>query len=212
MKEFSINASNFLRLDSGLGVLGGTFDPIHNGHTAMAQAARRVFSLERTILLVASNPPHKRTAASVQDRLNMAALALEDEEGLELSAMEADRPGPTYTVESLRSLKILFPGQRLYYIIGSDTLYDLPTWREANEVTRLCEFIVFCRAGCRTDSSETVLAALPELRLHFSELEILDVSSTTIRNRAKTGATLSGLVRPKVEAYIRANGLYRKDI
>ncbi len=211
MKEFSANASNFLRLGSGLGVLGGTFDPIHNGHIAMAQAARRAFSLERTILLVASDPPHKRAAASVEDRLKMAALALEGEEGLELSALEADRPGPTYTVESLRRLKELYPGKRLYYIIGSDTLYDLPTWREANEVTRLCEFIVFFRAGSRMDSRENVLAALPGLKLHFSELEILDVSSTAIRNMAKTGAPLSGLVGKKVEAYIRENGLYSQD-
>ena len=211
MKEFSTNASNFLRLDAGLGVLGGTFDPIHNGHIAMAQAARSVFSLERTILLVASDPPHKRAAASIQDRLKMAALALENEDGLELSSLEADRPGPTYTVDSLRALRGLYPGKRLYYIIGSDTLYDLPTWREASEVTRLCEFIVFCRAGKRQDSTKMVLAALPELRLHFSELDILDVSSTTIRELAKIGAPLNGLVDKKVEAYIRDNGLYSKD-
>ncbi len=209
MKEFSTNASNFLSLGAAIGVLGGTFDPIHNGHVAMAKVARLVFSLERTVLLVASDPPHKRASASVQDRLNMAALALENEDGLELSALEANRTGPTYTVESLRILKRLYPGKRLLYIIGSDTLYDLPTWREASEVTRLCEFIVFCRAGSNPDSIDGVLAVLPELRLHFSDREILDVSSTTVRSLAKSGAPLTDLVDKKVEAYIRKKGLYR---
>ncbi len=207
MKEFRINMSNSYHLDAAIGVLGGTFDPIHAGHVAMAQAARRVFSLERTLLLVASDPPHKRACAGVEDRLNMAALALEDEEGLELSALEVNRPGRTYTVESLRALKELYPDKRLCYIIGSDTLRDLPTWREASEVTRLCDFIVFHRAGVRPPAEE-VKAVLPELRLHFSELGILDVSSTRIRDLAKSGAPLSGLVSPKVEAYIRRRGLY----
>ena len=209
MKEFSTNASNFLRLDGALGVLGGTFDPIHNGHVAMAQAAKQAFSLERTILLVASDPPHKRAAASVQDRLHMAALALENEDRLELSSLEANRPGQTYTVESLRALKRLYSEKRLCYIIGSDTLYDLPTWREASAVTRLCEFIVFCRAGAGLASMDRVLAALPELRLHILGLEIPNISSTMIRELAKIGAPLTRLVNEKVESYIRENGLYR---
>ncbi len=208
MKEYCSNASN-LNKSNALGVLGGTFDPIHTGHVTMAKAARRVFSLEFTIILVAADPPHKRASASVEDRLSMAALALEGEDGLRLSALEASRPGQTYTVDSLRALKKLYPGKRLCYIIGSDTLGDLPTWREAGEVTRLCEFIVFHRKGARPGSFEEVKAALPELRLRFLEVEIMDISSTRIRELAGAGAPLTGLVSPKVEAYIRRNGLYR---
>ncbi len=123
--------------------------------------------------------------------------------------MEANRPGQTYTIDSLRALKRVYPEKRLCYIIGSDTLFDLPTWREAHEVTRLCEFIVFRRAGARPGSTDELLAVLPELRLHFAEFEVMDVSSSRIRGLVQAGAPLKGLVNEKVEAYIRAKGLYR---
>lgn len=206
MKENGGIVSNHLQ-SGALGILGGTFDPVHLGHMQMAKAALNCFGLERVILLVSADPPHKRAAASVTERLEMAEIALDGEDKLELSSLEAKRPGRTYTIESLEALKRLYPDKRLMYIIGSDTLGDLPTWKRASDVAKLCEFIVFHRTGGEKDSSK-VLAVLPELKLNFAQLDILDVSSTRIRAFVKNGESLSGLVCPGVEAYIRNNGLY----
>lgn len=209
MKEKELYTANCIYSDvSGLGVLGGTFDPIHVGHVAMARQAAREFSLESVIVLPASDPPHKSAHASVQHRLAMAALALENEPGLMLSTLEADRPGKTFTVESLKRLREMYSGKRLYYIIGSDTLLELPSWRSAGEVTRLCDFIVFYRHGAELSRARGVQAELPGLSFHFAKLDVPNVSSTEIRARARSGAPLRSLVCPAVEVYITQNGLY----
>lgn len=195
-----------------IGILGGRFDPVHFGHIAIAKEAREQYNLDTVLLLVAKDPPHKPTHASAQARYEMAELAA-GEEGLECSRIELDRAGTTYSVDSLRLLRAQYgPDAALFYIIGADTLLQLPSWKQFDEVSRLCDFIVFYRPG---EDTERVTLKARELRARFGESVLFagiagpDISSTAIRERIRDNLPLSGCVCAPVERYIHAHGLYR---
>ena len=130
-----------------LGIMGGTFDPIHIGHVAIARLACREAGLDRVIFLPDGDPPHKTPRAGGEHRLMMARLATAGEERFAVSDMELRRPGRTYTVDSLTALSAAYPGYELHYIIGSDTLFQFPTWKTAEKVARLCRMVVAPRPG-----------------------------------------------------------------
>lgn len=193
-----------------VGVLGGRFDPVHMGHTAIARAARSQLELDTVLLLVAKDPPHKPTYASAEHRYEMAVLAAR-EAGMECSRLELDRVGTTYTVDSLRELRNIYgKDAQIFYVIGADTLLQLLTWKQAPEVMRLCDFIVFYRPGEDTRQIARQAEVLRErfgARLHEG-VSGPDISSTEIRQRLARGLSVDGFVSRDVEAYIKAHGLY----
>ena len=186
-----------------IGILGGTLDPVHLGHTALLRMAKEQLALSTAILLPDGDPPHKHCHAVAEDRLWMAKLAAGDE--FTVSDMEVRREGATYTVDTLRRLRAQEPESELVYIIGADTLPNLVTWREYKEVFRLCTFAAARRGG------ET--EAVPEgARVRWLEGDPPDISSTHIREVAATRGDLRGLVDDKVAAYIREKGLYLMNV
>ena len=146
MHECSLEAL-VARRPSRLGILGGSFDPIHNAHLELASQARAQFHLDEVLLLISGDPPHKSPSADKSHRFAMANLASQGREGIYASQIELERSGVIYTIDTLRQLRQALPDTKLFYIIGADTLLELPTWREADTVYQLTSFIVFLRPG-----------------------------------------------------------------
>ena len=195
-----------------IGLMGGSFNPIHCGHLNMGRAALDGGLVDQVLFLPSGNPPHKR--AGLEDkahRLAMARLAVQGEKGMDICTEEIDREGVIYTVDTLTILREKMPGCRFHYLIGADTLRVLHTWRRAEDVIRLCAFLVVMRPG---EDEEQVLQAARRWReagadISFLPACMMDISSTEIRARLEEGGTLEGLVPPQVEDYIRKYGLYR---
>ena len=197
-----------------LGVLGGTFDPIHLGHMAAADAARAAVSLDRVLFIPAGDPYLKAgTAISPgEDRLAMVRAAIEGHAGYEASTIELDRPGPTYTEVTLAELQEAHgPDTELHFIVGADTVHDLSRWHAPAEVLSRCTLVVMGRPA----QGDLDLAALDAIapgstaRAVAVDLDV-EVSATEIRGRAAVGESLDGLVPPAVERYIREHQLYKE--
>jgi nicotinate-nucleotide adenylyltransferase len=203
---------------SAIGMLGGTFDPVHVAHVAVAQAARGELGLDEVVLVPAGLPPHKLgvAMAPAADRLAMVELAIDGEEGLSAGRIEIDRPGPSWTVDTVTGL--LDAGRArgreidLTIILSADAFAGLPTWHEPDRLVRLARIAVAPRPGQAPPSIEALPA---ELRRAAAGITILrgpnlDVSSTEIRRRVAEGRSIDGLVAPAVARYIEAHHLYRQ--
>jgi nicotinate-nucleotide adenylyltransferase len=201
---------------SSLGLLGGSFDPVHNGHLVLARDLRERLGLDRMILIPAAQSPFKSAheyIAPAKQRLAMARLAVRGEDGVEVSDLELRRPSPSYTVDTVRALQAAFPGTRLVWMVGADNLAGLPRWREAEVLTGLCEIWVVARGGIDAVAARRALAALPPffrraLRGRMLETRRMEISSTEIRDRARRGLSNKGLVPDAVNAYIARHSLY----
>lgn len=196
-----------IRLQTG--ILGGTFDPVHRGHIQIAKAVRDALRLERIMLLPSGDPPHKSHPTDKSDRFAMAQLACEDEEGLYAADDEIRREGTTYTVDTLRRFHVQQPDTEWFYVIGEDTLEVLDSWRSFAEVAKMCTFVVVGR-GDTPVNKERIDKLSCRYGAKFISLNISgpEISSTDIRTRIAQGLSVSELVPPKVDAYIRDNGLY----
>jgi nicotinate-nucleotide adenylyltransferase len=195
-----------------VGLLGGTFNPPHLAHLVCAQEALVQLRLDRVLLVPAGEPPHKAVEADpgVEHRVAMCEAAVAGDERLGVSRADADRAGPAYTVELLRTLRAAAPGDDLSFIVGGDMAYSLPTWREPEEVLALARLAVAEREGVRrADIAErlAVLAGAPE-RIDFFDMPRIDISSSLLRRRAATGGPLRYLVPDPVAAYIARERLY----
>ena len=188
-----------------IGVFGGTFDPVHAVHLRVARAARDAAGLDRVLFMVANVPPHKsgEVAASAEDRLAMVDAAVAEERGLEASRLEMDRPGPSYTADTLRALNAERPDARLFLILGYDSALDLPKWREPGVILDLAELLVVCRPNCGRP-----LPPVLQNRATLLPFEEDALSSTEIRERLAAGGDVSGLVPPGALRVIREKGLY----
>jgi nicotinate-nucleotide adenylyltransferase len=195
-----------------IGVIGGTFDPIHYGHLHIASALREALGLERVIWVPAGRPPHKtgQIVSSDRDRLAMLRLALADSPVDEISTVDLDRAGPSYTADTLALLNEQYAPALLVFLMGEDSLRDLPTWHEPERILSLAELAVAGRPGVDADLG-TLTLAIPSLhgRVHIVPTDEFDISSSDIRRGAREGKSLAGLVPPAVETYIRDHGLYR---
>jgi len=196
-----------------LGILGGTFDPPHAGHLALAEAATSHLALDKLLFVPAGQPWRKsdRQVSAPEHRLAMIKLAIEGEPKYEASTLELERPGPSYTVDTLGELLARYgPETELYVILGQDALLDLPNWKEPHRIVALAWLAVALRSLERELDVTELEAALPGLtkRLVVLPMSLIDVSGTAIRAWAAQGAALAGLVPPSVESYIRANRLY----
>jgi nicotinate-nucleotide adenylyltransferase len=199
-----------------VGVYGGSFDPIHNGHLAVAGTARDRASLDRVLLVPAAAPPHKegRVLAPAAHRLTMVALAVEGRPGLEACDLEIRRGGRSYTVDTLGEVRALFPGAEVCLVIGSDTLPDLPQWKDVHAILARTRVLAVLRRGHGREAVEGLRshfapAEVESLAAGFLEINPVDASATEIRDRLRRRLPLAGLLPPPVAAYIERNGLYR---
>jgi nicotinate-nucleotide adenylyltransferase len=204
---------------TGIGILGGTFNPPHLGHRALARHALRELSLERVLLMPARLPPHKSTAEDpgAPRRLEMCRLLLDGTPGLGVSALELDRDGPSYTVDTLRVLHATHPATSLTFVLGADIARTLPTWHQPRELLALARLAVALRAGSSTTAVRAELAGLLdddtlEGRVRFLNMPAFDVSSSLVRARAQRGEPVAELVGPAVAEYIATCGLYRAPL
>jgi nicotinate-nucleotide adenylyltransferase len=198
-----------------IGVFGGSFDPIHEGHLRAAEDARVALGLERVLLVPAGSQPLKGGHAPADHRLAMVRLAVEGRDGLEVSDAEVARPGTSYTVDTVREIsKALGADVELCLLIGTDAVRDLPDWRDVQEIFSHARPVVLQRPGdgpVDWDDLAGRLTAGLAGRLRDSTVCLkrpVDVSSTEVRRRLAAGEPVSGLVPTAVEGYIRRHGLY----
>jgi nicotinate-nucleotide adenylyltransferase len=196
-----------------VGVFGGTFDPIHLGHLGAAEATRRVLCLDRVIFVPAGVPWLKADlpVTAARHRLEMVRLALAGHSHLELSSVEIDRPGPSYTVDTVRMLqRELGEETEVSLLIGSDALLDLPRWKEPDRLIEICRLVAFSRpdvALCPLDRLERAVPGISG-RIDFVEIPQVDASATEIRRLVTLRASIGHLVPRAVESYIVQHGLY----
>ena len=194
-----------------IGLMGGSFNPIHCGHVALARAALESGRVERVLFLPTGNPPHKKEGlADKFDRLRMVELAVEHEAGMAVCREEIDRDGVIYTVDTLAALKRKMPDCTLTYLIGADKLRALGTWRRVETVIERCKFLVMMREG-ETREEVIRLAGLWTQRgaqIDFLDARKMDISSTQIREQIQKGLPFERLVPQAVADYIHEHGLY----
>lgn len=198
-----------------IGVLGGTFDPVHLGHLVVAGEVRDKLGLDEIIFVPAGQPWLKadRPVSPAAHRLEMVSLAIADNPHFKISHIDIDRPGPTYTVDTIDRLKgEIGVEARIYFLMGSDALVDLPRWKEPSRLIRMCRLVAFNRPGSVLPSLGWLESVVPGLSqsITFVEVSQLDISATEIRQRAAHGGSLQGLVPLAVERYILEQGLYRQ--
>lgn len=211
------------------GLFGGTFNPIHLGHLKVAEEVISRLPLDRILFIPSYIPPHKSPGevVPVRHRLKMVEIACQGYPAFQVSEVEARRPGPSYSIETLRKLKQAFPADRFFFIVGLDAFLEIDTWKDHTQLLQECSFIVVSRPGFEIELSEKVIEKIRPAHLIILEpgpslqpedlpaggLILLpaktpDISSTDIRKRLRTGQPITGLVPPGVENYIIKHRLY----
>jgi nicotinate-nucleotide adenylyltransferase len=198
------------------GVLGGTFDPIHNGHLGIAGVACRQLGLERVLFVPAREPWLKgdRGIAPSLHRVEMIKLAILSDSRYNISYVDLEREGPSYTVDTLSDLRReLGSDAELYFILGMDALEGLAGWREPNRIVDMCHLVVARRPGVAMIDLKALEAGLPGIseKIVVIDNELYDVNSTEIRQRVAAGRSIEGLAPDAVARYIRENGLYLEE-
>ena len=203
------------RVKAPIGIMGGTFDPIHVGHLAAAEEAREALGLGRILFVPAGRPPHKAAAdvTPAGDRAAMVALAIEDNPAFELSRIEIDRPGPSWTVDTVEQLRNSYPDvgpNGLVLILSAETFLDLPAWHDPERLLGLCRIAIMPREGYPAPDRDRLDSMFPGFsqRIVLLEGPRLGVSSTGIRQRVGAGRSIRYLVPPEVARYIADRALY----
>ncbi len=196
-----------------LGILGGTFDPIHHGHLVAAQEAHYQLHLDRVLFVPAGNPHHKpeQPVTAPHHRLRMIELAIAGKPHFGISRVDLDRPAPCYTLDTLRLLRsALGDGCEFVFVAGADSLGDIRNWYQPRQILELCHLGVVQRPDVWVDF-EALEAQLPGLteRLHWIQMPLLEISSSDLRERVRRGLPISYLVPPAVEKYIEEHALYQ---
>ncbi|MCH4178675.1 MAG: nicotinate-nucleotide adenylyltransferase [Megasphaera sp.] len=195
-----------------LGIMGGTFNPIHLGHLMIAEEARQKFHLDKVLFIPSYITPNKNVnGATAQQRLTMVRLATADNPYFTVSDMEMCRRGNSYTVDTLKFLKKLYgPSYILYFISGTDTIQDLPNWYHPEEILQLCQFIGATRPD-GTESIGPIIEHFGELGKHILKLTVptMEISSTELRSRIRTGLSVRYMMPKPVVEYIKKNGVYQ---
>jgi nicotinate-nucleotide adenylyltransferase len=195
-----------------LGLFGGTFDPIHLGHLILAEQCRECCLLDRVWFVVAGEPPHKRRErTAVGHRLEMARIAVAGHPAFVVSEIEATRPGPHYSVETLELVHLEHPDDELFFLIGGDSLNDLPNWRDPVRIAQLATIVVVNRAGIvRIDPKQSPSFGPGSCEIVPVTIPSIGIASTDLRRRMSEGKSIRYMVPRGVEAYIEAQALYRE--
>jgi nicotinate-nucleotide adenylyltransferase len=192
-----------------VGLFGGAFDPPHNGHLALADAAIDHFDLERIVVLPTGSPPHKRSETDPWTRFRLAAAAFKGRANVQLNAHELEREGPSYTVDTVRWAETIWPAA--VFLIGADEFADFLAWKEPDGVLEHARLGVATRPGYPRERLESVLAALERAdRVELFTIPEVPTSSSDIRERVRRGEPIDELVPPAVAQAIAAAGLYRE--
>lgn len=201
-----------------VGIMGGTFDPIHISHLILAEAAYEQLNLEYVLFLPSGNPPHKKErpgGASDRDRLEMVRLAISDNPHFVLDEEEMKREGFTYTYETLQNLRTLHPDTDYFFIVGADSLMAFHTWMHPERITSSCILV----AAVRDQINRTeILSKIDQLRVHYhADIRLLDtpdleISSSHLRSMCRSGQSVRYYVPDQVFHYIKTNGLYKEEI
>lgn len=197
-----------------LGILGGTFDPVHYGHLLLAEQCREQCELDEVWFVPAATPPHKR-AAPITDgraRAEMLEFAIAGHPAFSVSRMELERGGTTFTVDTLQELRREDPGRELFFLIGADSLVDLPNWREPARIAELATIVAVNRGReplPDLDSFEPVLGEAAASRIRLVTIPGIDLSASDVRRRVREGRSIRYMTPRAVEMYILEHGLYR---
>jgi nicotinate-nucleotide adenylyltransferase len=199
-----------------IGIIGGSFDPLHMGHLVLAQDAAEKLELSQVVFVPAARPPHKQhiQQAGPEHRLRMIELAVQSNQRFTVSDLELRRDGLSYTVDTVAELRRSHPLAAWYLLVGSDTLMELHTWHRINELLEMCEVAAVLRPGADDRAAirkhlELTQAQVEQVTEHLIDTHRIGISSTEIRARVAAGRSISYLVPPEVEAYILENELYR---
>jgi len=199
-----------------IGVLGGTFDPIHVGHLLVAEEARDKLNLTETLFVPAGQPWLKlnNVISPTEHRVEMVRLAIADRPYFKLSTMEIERAGPTYTVDTIAELQSqIGAGDELFFILGWDNLNQLPKWHEPSRLVKMCRLVAVPRVDSPTPDLDSLEAAIPGLsqRVIMLDAPRIDINASGIRRRVAEGLSIDHLVPEPVERYIQEHGLYVKE-
>lgn len=201
-------------LKERIGIYGGTFDPIHYGHLIVSEDIREKFKLNKIVFIPAGMPPHKKSLniADVEHRFNMTDSAVKSNAFFEVSRIEIDREGFTYTVDTLDMLKERYGDNTdLFFIIGADIIFDLLTWKQPKKLFEICNFVAVLRPGYDTQVFEKQIEYLRTehcAKIHVLEAPMIEISSTLIREKISKSNSIKYLLPEDVESYIYKNKLY----
>jgi nicotinate-nucleotide adenylyltransferase len=199
---------------SRVGIMGGTFDPVHYGHLVTAEGARFEYGLDQVLFLPSGKPPHKtnKQVSEAEHRYMMTVLATLTNPHFEVSRLDIDREGVSYTIDSLRILREKFgPQTELFFITGADAIFEITDWKDSEEYLTIAHFIAAARPGfCLEELPQTTQNWVGEHgdRFHVLRVPAMAISSTEIRERVRKGTSIRYLVPEQVEHYIRRHGLY----
>jgi nicotinate-nucleotide adenylyltransferase len=198
-----------------IGVIGGTFDPIHYGHLAAAEEARVRVNLEKVLFVVALLPPHKldEDVTPVEHRLAMVRLGIASNPHFEISLVDVDRPGPSFTVDTISMLQEQWgPDTELFFVMGLDSLVEVPTWHQPERLIRLCHLVAVSRPRFEVDMRQ-LEASVPGIssRVEIIDMPEVDISSSDLQRRVKEGLPIKYQVPEAVERYIIEHRLYEQS-
>jgi nicotinate-nucleotide adenylyltransferase len=198
-----------------LGVFGGTFDPVHVGHLIVAEQCREQAQLDQVLFIPAARPPHKqdKLLTSYDQRVQMLMLAISGNPAFRIDEREKDRPGPSFTADTLAQLRASHPGAELFLIMGSDTVRDLPSWHEPMRVLELANLLIVPRPSWPIPSAEDIRSTLASadsvaLRYQVCAMPLVDIASRDLRGRIAAGHSVRYMLPRAVEAYIDDKKLY----
>ncbi len=199
---------------SALGLIGGTFNPIHYGHLLAAEYSRYELGLDKVVFIPAARPPHKEGQEILEARIRyqMVEMAIQGNSGFAISDHELGRPGPSYTIDTIKYFEQVYPGKTIYFIMGADSLLLMDTWKDVKTLASSGNFIVVTRPGYNVDWNKAPLSELPrdlEKRLVFLEIPGMDISSSEIRKRLQKNKSIKYMLPDSVEGFIIERGLYR---
>ena len=200
--------------DMGIGIMGGTFDPIHNGHLIVAEDVRIRLDLKEMLFIPAGRPWLKedQVVSPAGHRVEMIRLAISPNPYFNLSTIEVDRSGPSYSVDTVEALKNQYEAEtKIFFLLGNDILAELPQWKEPSRLIEMCHLVAFSRPGYSSPPLRSLELAIPGITQRVMLLQVpqIDISSTQIRSLVAQGHSIRALVPELVERYIRRHKLYQ---
>lgn len=195
-----------------VGIMGGTFDPIHNGHLVAASEVSWVYDLDEVIFVPTGRPVFKldKHVTNAEDRYLMTVIATASNPKFTVSRVDIDRPGVTYTIDTLRDIRALRPDAELFFITGADAVAEIVRWKDADRMWDLAHFVAVTRPGYSSSIKGLNIDALPDGKVDLLEIPALAISSTDVRRRSQAGEPVWYLVPDGVVQYIGKHGLYRR--